>query len=80
MKQVLRRASLCMVSFLFLAGVAGLSCGGGGDLVDCVVNEDCPEGQYCNAFGECQGVQSCDSNADCNNGEVCEDGFCSVPD
>lgn len=73
-----------ILAFIFLASIfllAGpqVSCGGGGDLVDCVVDEDCAQGEYCNIFGECQGTQSCDSNADCNNGEECENDFCVVP-
>jgi len=69
--------SLCIA---FGMGSGALSCGGSSDEMVCSVDDDCPDGQYCNSADVCQGAISCDNDDDCNDGEVCaSDGFCTVP-
>lgn len=45
---------------------------------DCVTNDDCSDGEVCDASGTCveKGNQSCDTDADCAYGETCDAGSC----
>jgi len=82
-----------IVLFSILAlGLAGMSCDSGGDDNDgpgtdtiapeCATDDDCAEGETCNADGECEAAivePDCTTDDDCAEGEVCtEAGVCEA--
>lgn len=75
MQKIKKMFGMIVLGIMLMLG-AGFSCGGE-NLVECDINQDCPNGEYCTSFGTCAGTQSCSSNANCNQGEVCaSNGFC----
>lgn len=52
-------------------------CGLAETCIDCVVDEDCSEGQVCNLHGECRDDPECEQDGDCSRpDELCADGKC----
>ena len=45
---------------------------------ECRQETDCPQGEFCDEQGTCEGTQ-CASNNDCLSGRVCQQGSCVFP-